>query len=377
MTTHAVRVEIAGAAVTIQSEEQYVTDWCDRYFGTWWKMTKADGRDVGTGAEVTAKVSTRDYDDIAHTVSRAPHTTASYGGGQILIARDVSEGVIRAVQTRDAVAYWSRPAWPEVDIVGCHAEDAAMATARVARDVIRGQLLRANWSVLHASAVVQDGRTILTLGKKGAGKTSTALALATRHGLGLLSNDRVFVRPDRSGGVEVLPWPSAAAVGLGLMDALGWIDVAREWLDAGEVLHPTQDSRVTKALREGGRTALWDGPKELKVQVFPDQFTSWFGVPLATEGRVAAVVFPRIARSAAPALEDTARTVSESDFLFARTEDRYPDVFGLVGEGFGAPRHEVARRLDRLPHYTVVLGHDVQANADFLSKLTDSVERKT
>ncbi|MFC8096976.1 hypothetical protein [Streptomyces sp. NPDC057363] len=100
--------------------------------------------------------------------------------------------------------------------------------------------------MLHASAVVQDGRTVLTFGGKGAGKTTTALALASRHGYGLLANDRVFVRPGERGGVDVLPWPSAAAVGLGLLEALGWFETARERLEAGEALHPTQDKRVTR-----------------------------------------------------------------------------------------------------------------------------------
>ncbi|MFC8374211.1 hypothetical protein ACFUIT_40795 [Streptomyces sp. NPDC057239] len=112
-------------------------------------------------------------------------------------------------------------------MVGRRAEDVATATARLAREVVRGVLLRDGWTVLHASAVVRDGRVILTLGGKGAGKTTTAVALAHRYRLGLLANDRVFVRPAGNGGVDVLPWPAAAAVGLGLLDALGWFDVAR------------------------------------------------------------------------------------------------------------------------------------------------------
>src|SRR5690606_31123874 len=164
----------------------------------------------------------------------------------------------------------------------------ATATARLAREMLRGLLLRDGWAVLHASAVVaEDGRTVLTLGRKGAGKTTTALALAGRHGCGLLANDRVFVRANDRGGVDVLPWPSAAALGLGLLDALGWFEICRERLQAGEALHPTQDGRVTEALLAGRREPLWAGGKELKVQVFPDQFPGWFGVPLAAEGQAA------------------------------------------------------------------------------------------
>ncbi|WP_437062526.1 hypothetical protein [Streptomyces sp. enrichment culture] len=131
-----------------------------------------------------------------------------------------------------------------------------------------------------------------TFGGKGAGKTTTALA--SRHGLGLLANDRVFVRPNKTGGVDVLPSSSAAAGGLGLLEALGRYERVPEGLEAGEKLHPTQDERVTQALPAGDRTPLWERGREMKVQVFPDQFTSWFGVSLATEGEAAALVFPRV-----------------------------------------------------------------------------------
>ncbi len=55
------------------------------------------------------------------------------------------------------------------------------------------------------------------------------------------------------------------------------------------------------------------------------------------------------------------------------TEDRYPDHFGLApgvnGGGSDPARATVADRLAALPHHQVVLGHDVQASADFLAKL--------
>jgi hypothetical protein len=235
-------------------------------------------------------------------------------------------------------------------------------------------LLRAGWTVLHASAVAKDNRVVLTLGSKGAGKTTTAVSLAAHHAWELLANDRVFVRPDHSGGVWVLPWPSAAALGLGLLSALGWYDVARERLEAGEALHPTQNQRVTDALLAGNRDPLWDGERELKAQVFPDQFPHWFGLRMATGGRAAALVFPRIEPDATPSPTGDRRTLSDHDFMSGRTEDRYPDVFELArvdGGGTAQARQDVAQRLAKLPHHSVVLGHDVSANAAFLNKLTE------
>ncbi|MGW0495841.1 hypothetical protein ACWD0Z_10545 [Streptomyces sp. NPDC003007] len=114
----------------------------------------------------------------------------------------------------------------------------------------------------------------------------------------------------------------------------------------------------------------------MKAQVFPDQFERWFRVPLAAGGAAAALVFPRVEAGAVPAVENTVRTLGEGDFMNGTTEDRYPDVFGLLGvDGGGshAARQEVARRLGAMPHHSVVLGHDVIANADFLAKLAKLV----
>ncbi|MCN9241880.1 hypothetical protein NGF19_13945 [Streptomyces sp. RY43-2] len=375
MTTHAVRLEAADAAVTVVSTERAVTDWSARYFGPWWKAAGVPPESVCAGPLVTAEVDPDRYADAALEVTRAPHTSTTYAKAQLLLAHDQAAGVIRGVCPEEALAYRSEPGVANLTILGRDPGPVATATARLAREVMRGTLLRDGWSVLHASAVVQDGRVILTFGKKGAGKTTAALAMAHRHGLGLLANDRVFVRPNDGGGVDVLPWPSAAAIGLGLLDALGWFDIARERLTGGEALHPTQDQRVTEALLAGLCEPLWEDGKELKAQVFPDQFVRWFGLPLATGGKATVLVFPRIEAGAAPALQERSRSLSDHDFMSGKTEDRYPDVFELArvdGGGTAESRQEVARRLAALPHHCVVLGHDVAANADFLAKITES-----
>ncbi|MGV9913370.1 hypothetical protein [Streptomyces tendae] len=373
MTSHAVRLDAAGANAVVMSDDQAVTDWTARYLGSWWTAAPADAESARTGQVVTATVDSQYYEDIGVGVTRAPHVNVEYAKAMLLVARDASEGVVRAVCPEQRLAYRSQPGRGQLHIVGCDAGTVATATARLTREAVRGQLLRDGWAVLHASAVVdQDGRAFLTFGQKGAGKTTAALTLATCRGLRLLANDRVFVKPDGDVGVEVLPWPSAAAVGLGLLDALGWYEVAQERMVGGEQLHPTQDWRVTAALRAGVCMPLWDKGRELKVQICPDQFERWFSVPLAVNGSAAALVFPRVDEDAVPAEENTVRTLSDGDFMGGQTEDRYPDVFGLLGvDGGGANgvRQEVAWRLGALPHHSVVLAHDVVANADLLGKI--------
>lgn len=75
---------------------------------------------------------------------------------------------------------------------------------------------------------------------------------------------------------------------------------------------------------------------------------------------------------------DGDRALGEDDFTSGATEDRYPDHFGLTrginGGGDDVARATVADQLAALPHHQVVLGHDVQANADFLAKLAVQVQ---
>ncbi|MGW0820233.1 hypothetical protein [Streptomyces sp. NPDC002845] len=372
MTTYATRLDAADVSVSIVSSTQAVTDWCRRYVGPWWNAMEVPPGSVCASPLVVADVAPQQYADLALAVSQSPHTSTTYARTHTLVACDEAESVITAVSPEQCLAYRWETVTGRLTIYGCDTEPVATATARLARETMRGLLLRSGWAVLHASAVALDGRVILTFGSKGAGKTSTAVALAARHAWELLANDRVFVRPNSAGGVDVLPWPAAAALGLGLLDALGWFDVTRERLEAGESLHPTQDQRVTDALLAGRREPLWDGKRELKAQVFPDQFPAWFGLDLAIGGQAAALLFPRIEPGAAPTLDEEGRRLGEGDFMNGKTEDRYPDVFGLVrvdGGGTAEARQAVTQRLVELPHHAMVLGHDVAANADFLVKL--------
>ncbi|MFE1869774.1 hypothetical protein ACFW9N_02570 [Streptomyces sp. NPDC059496] len=129
-------------------------------------------------------------------------------------------------------------------------------------------------------------------------------------------------------------------------------------------------ARRQPARRPRGEWARW--LRERKVQIFPDQFTSWFGLNLSTGGEAAALVFPQIHPEAAPASLEERRTLGEGDFMSGATEDRYPDIFGLLqidGGGSDQARLAVAEQLAELPHHTVALGHDLAANAAFLNRL--------
>ena len=370
-TTHATRITTAAHDVTVTSNSKEVTDWALRYFGPWWNAVDAtDADEPEAGPVVSADVDEDQVITLSEQVTARPALEeVVYANSPLRYVRDGD--VVTATQPRDHLAYRYEPG--HLRIVGAAETPVALAAARLAREILRGSLLADGWSTLHASAVTREGETVLTLGGKGAGKTTTALLLA-RSGWDLLANDRVFVKPDGQGGVQVLPWPSAAAIGLGFLDAAGLYDGVRNRVLAGETLHPTQDPKVTTALHDGRRAAIRrDDGKELKPQFFPDQLASWLGLTLSTHGRAARVLFPTVTKAATPALVDNGRALSEGDVFTASTEDRYPDVFGLAPAPSKAASHAstTLALLAELPHHSISLGHDVKTNTDFLTHLTD------
>ncbi|MCD9146168.1 hypothetical protein [Streptomyces albireticuli] len=361
----AVRIATATQAATVTSNSPVVTDWALRYFGPWWNATSTA---PDTNTAVIADVNPDQVTEIAQYEADHSHEGTDYANSTMHVDRD-DGGTVAASQPDDKLVYRAEPGGP-LRIYGCEDVPVALAAARLAREVVRGQLLADGWSILHASAVVRDGQTALTLGDKGAGKTTTALLLA-RAGWQLLANDRVFIR--REGDrLRVLPWPSAAAIGLGLLGALGWYDQVRERVQRGEQLHPTQHQKVTDALHSGSRTPLWnESGKELKPQFFPDQLHSWLGLTLATEGHATRILFPEITPGTEPALLDEDRSAGPGDFFTAGTEDRYPDVFGLLPTDL-PDTQPLLELLGDLPRNSLSLGHSVKANTDFLAQVTDT-----
>jgi hypothetical protein len=166
--------------------------------------TDAPAPGIADGAGlVLADVDPARADDIRTLLIDYGHEETTYANARTLIARH--DNITYAVQPDERLAYQADRR--HLVIVGEHPEP--VAAARLAREPVRAQLLADGWTVLHASAAVNDARAVLTLGDKGAGKTTTALLLA-RAGWELLANDRVFARAEPDGRVRVLPWPSAS-----------------------------------------------------------------------------------------------------------------------------------------------------------------------
>ncbi|MFL0021930.1 hypothetical protein ACJBCE_03180 [Streptomyces sp. NBUL23] len=377
----ATRLQAASAEVTVLSNRTEVTDWARRYFGLWWAASAVEASSVCAGPVVVATVDPTEHAALTLQVHDGRHTEeVEYARHRMLVARD-GEDII-AASPDESMVYRCTASTGRLELSGIGVMELALAAARLAREVIRGQLLRDGWAVLHASAVVRpaDGATLLSFGGKGAGKTTTALLLASA-GWQLLANDRVLTRPTGERDVEVVPWPSAAALGLGLVDALGWAAAARGHLQEGGAFHPTQHDAVTDALLAGDFTPLWESGKrrERKVQVWPDQFPELFGVELATGGRAAGLLFPKVEADGSPDIVDGGQALGlgEDDFMSGATEDRYPDIFelarGVDGGGRRSARDEVSSRLAMMPHLRVRLSYDVPASVAALRKAGEAI----
>ncbi|MGB8198123.1 MAG: hypothetical protein WCF33_00235, partial [Pseudonocardiaceae bacterium] len=135
-------------------------------------------------------------------------------------------------------------------------------------------------------------------------------------------------------------------------------------------LHSSTSKAALAALRARTRTPQHDGGREAKAQLYPDQFTSLLGLPLATAARAAALVFPAIDLHVAPAIHPGGRDLHDDDTFAAATEDRYPNVFALRQFESAAARTAVFARLHRLPRYTVTLGGDIADNTPVLGGVT-------
>jgi hypothetical protein len=367
----ATRIQADTATVSVASMSATVTDWSRRYFGPWWNAAAAtpgpDGITDGGGL-VLADVDPTHVDGITRLVLDSGHDKTTYANARTLVAR--LDGTTYAVQPDERIGYQADE--HRMVIVGDEPEPVAVTAARLARELIRSQLLADGWTVLHASAAAHDGRAVLTLGDKGAGKTTAALLLA-RSGWELLANDRVFARAEPDGSVRVLPWPSAAAIGLGLLDATGLYDQVHERVLAGGQLHPTQHPKVTDALNAGHRQPIWrkDG-KELKPQFFPDQLTTWLGLTLATSATAAGLLFPVMDANATPALVENSRTLTQADVFDNNTEDRYPDIFDLSPTTTTGTQ-QLTEHLARLPHRSLILSHDTTTSTALLTKAAEEV----
>lgn len=169
--------------------------------------------------------------------------------------------------------------------------DLALDVFRFARNLVADQLEMEGWVGLHAAALDAEGRGVLAIGDKGAGKTTTALLMA-QLGAGLVANDKCFVKPIDA-ALPVLPWPETVAIGLGLVEALGWRRPILERIHLWPV-DPVQVPEVAHQLASGTGEAIRRAGREEKLRLFGTALQS-LGLLLSPSTTAALVIHPRLA----------------------------------------------------------------------------------
>ncbi|MEU5978411.1 hypothetical protein [Streptomyces sp. NPDC047315] len=361
----------AGPMATITSRSPAIGQWAARHVSPWWTVAQHRAIDPAGGPQLEAVVVTRDaVAPVIENVLSHPNRSTEYAGDLLYYRRDDHEGTVTAAQPKRGLVYRYEQHARCMTIVGSDTVTVANASARLARELVRAQLHSAGWHLLRASAAVGDkDQAILALGPAEVGKTTTSLLLA-RAGRQLLAPNRVFARV-QDGLVRLVPWPSTAAIGLGLLASLGAYDTVRERVLDGAQLPTAQPPAVTAALTSGSRAALWtETGTELKMRLFPDQIISWLGCHLAREGYAAQIVFPSIWPNAQQPTLGPAPHVEDRDF-HTPGADRYPDVFGLLHlpATAAAEREDLCATLNTLPRHSAILTHDSAANTAALAQL--------
>ena len=137
----------------------------------------------------------------------------------------------------------------------------------------------AGWMALHASCAATPEGNALVIGRSGAGKSTTALALAASPGGGFVANDRVMARVHGE-EVTACAMPVPIRINGGTMKALG-LDDATSW----PLIRPQPDFLHSDWQRFGG---------DSKLSVLPLEWHNLTGTPLVASVSVTAVVLPRV-----------------------------------------------------------------------------------
>lgn len=360
-------VGVGGHTLTLTTDHPALLGWIEDYLAGGWQTWASDTR-----AALDATVKAPLYHQLAGQLRsgqpvlaflREPARTAEF-----------DDGIAATWSKPQRAVYLIRPDG-SVSIVSDSLEHLRLATLRTLRDLLTARLEAEGWVQFHAACAEKDSNAVLILGRKGAGKTSTAVALV-RNGWRLIANDRVMIRGDQN-TTFALPWPTPMNVGLGLLSALSWEKEVHRRYAAGVPASPNQPPQITAALREGRFAPLYDSAgREMKCELMPYQLHDWFDLTSSPEGQVRLVLFPNIGMTGkSPSrLYDSVPSVGEHDLMPAPGEPQlFPDFLGLRKAVSPAVRgrqiHDALAMVARLPSLAVSLSKDVRQNAEFLDDL--------
>jgi hypothetical protein len=360
---HTLTLTTGGHPITLDSDTAHVTDWARTYFTAHWPETPA----TNGGLPVTAR---HDRPHTHHVSFARDHLAYTPHPDGTVTARNLTHPA--------PLTYRYTPTHQHLEIThtGCHSLEhrrpcaLAVATTRFTRHLLHTRLTTDGWTLLHASAAVPaGGHGVLALGGPGAGKTTTALTLATT-GAPLLATDCCYARPNPHGTLDLLPWPAATTIGLGLLNALDWTPTIRAHLNAGEPPHPTQHPTVTHALTTDTNPGPLYAPdgRERKAQLWPQQLQNWFHLTHAPRATAERILQTRIDHPTGT--PTTSPPVAIGPDVFTTGPDRYPDFLGLTRHPATVHQQEMLHRLRVMPRHGLTLGHHHGSNAHLIHQVS-------
>lgn len=330
-------VSFEGALCAVATPHHEVRAHLERYLGSGWTVSgsrRNNSRSVRGTVDAEHKDALRAAVAAFDEVPFFDRTTARFatipGGAQVVVGASGPALV--------------RPGAPAiVDIVAAEQAELVQWTPRLVREVITSELEADGWRLLHAAAVSVNGRGALIVGRKGSGKTASALALAA-SGAALLSNDRVLVC-ERDGDVLAGSWPTTCNVDESLAEALGWqTTLADVQTSAG--VHPKEAASRTRG--------KWRIPPALLIDPF--------GLTLGRLAPLRTILIPHFDASRRHTHLSTGGDARLNEEVLLDVADRnalFPDVLGLYSDRSQIVTRSLLSSLQRLRIVEVQLGTDV------------------
>ena len=179
------------------------------------------------------------------------------------------------------------------------------------------QLLKNDFSIVHAAALSFSGQGFLIVGKKGAGKTSTILSLLG-EGVKFLGNDRCYLKIVNN-GLFCQTLQQDIPLGLGFINSIGWGQEIRDRILLGQMQHPGTKSYILNRIQANDFTPQYrESGREYKYYLFTSQIPNLIA-DIATNINV--VLRPHVSAYQEIAVKPTSKNLIDSQELFFEPTD--------------------------------------------------------
>ncbi len=218
---------------------------------------------------------------------------------------------------------------------------------------------------LHGAAVESQGRAMLAIGPKRAGKTTLALHLQRRGACRAIANDRVFVSLGDD-GLTAHGLPTVVKIRPATAHGLPELQVARPWVERPYLYSVAELSHAR---------GVW--PEDEELMLTPAQVAARLGSERAAGAPIDALMFPTVDPTAdavtvtrLPA--EVVSTMIDDNLFGQRTRD--PVVFEALEGRRRGPSRQLVSALSRLPAYRVVLGAHAYQDRHFSQSIIGRLE---